>query len=113
MKTLQQRQQKLKLLEEKLNHEMQEYQIQLEMVEAEYGACKQRLSQSIIDDKSISQIEYVIEFKPYDSIADYVGDNIKKTLREPVKVEGTFEIIREDEAEIISLWRDGPKSGMN
>ncbi len=56
-----------------------------------------------LDDTSKSQIEYVIEFKPYDSIADYVGDNIKKTLREPVKIEGTFEIIREDEAEIIRL----------
>ena len=54
MKTLQQRQQKLKLLEEKLNHEMQEYQIQLEMVEAEYGACKQRLSQSIREEFSYS-----------------------------------------------------------
>ena len=56
-----------------------------------------------LDDTSKSQIEYVIEFKPYDSIAYYVGDNIKKTLREPVKIEGTFEIIREDEAEIIRL----------
>uniref|UniRef100_UPI003F4BFAF1 hypothetical protein n=1 Tax=Brachyspira catarrhinii TaxID=2528966 RepID=UPI003F4BFAF1 len=56
-----------------------------------------------LDDSSKSQIEYVIEFKPYDSIVDYVGDNIKKTLREPVKIEGTFEIIREDEAEIIRL----------
>ena len=56
-----------------------------------------------LDDTSKSQIEYIIEFKPYDSIVDYVGDNIKKTLREPVKVEGTFEIIREDEAEIIRL----------
>ena len=56
-----------------------------------------------LDDTSKSQIEYVIEFKPYDSIAYYVGDNIKKTLREPVKIEGVFEIIREDEAEIIRL----------
>ncbi len=56
-----------------------------------------------LDNTSKSQIEYIIEFKPYDSIVDYVGDNIKKTLREPVKVEGTFEIIREDEAEIIRL----------
>ena len=52
-----------------------------------------------LDDTSKSQIEYIIEFKPYDSIVDYVGDNI----REPVKIEGTFEIIREDEAEIIRL----------
>lgn len=56
-----------------------------------------------LDDTSKSQIEYVIEFKPYDSIAYYVGDNIKKSLREPVKIEGVFEIIREDEAEIIRL----------
>lgn len=56
-----------------------------------------------LDDTSQSEIDYVIEFKPYDSIVDYVGDNIKKTLREPVKIEGTFEIIREDEAEIIRL----------
>ncbi|KLI24620.1 hypothetical protein A9X77_10460 [Brachyspira hyodysenteriae] len=56
-----------------------------------------------LDDTSKSAIEYVIEFKPYDSIVDYVGDNIKKTLREPVKIEGTFEIVREDEAEIIRL----------
>ncbi|MEI0611298.1 hypothetical protein [Brachyspira pilosicoli] len=56
-----------------------------------------------LDDASKSQIEYVIEFKPYDSIVDYVGDNIKKTLREPVKIEGTFDIIREDETEIIRL----------
>ena len=56
-----------------------------------------------LDDTSKSEIEYVIEFKPYDSIADYVGDNIKKSLREPVKIEGVFEIIRKDEAEIIRL----------
>lgn len=56
-----------------------------------------------LDNTSKSEIDYVIEFKPYDSIVDYVGDNIKKTLREPVKIEGTFEIIREDEAEIIRL----------
>lgn len=56
-----------------------------------------------LDDTSKSEIDYVIEFKPYDSIVDYVGDNIKKTLREPVKIERTFEIIREDEAEIIRL----------
>lgn len=56
-----------------------------------------------LDDTSKSQIEYVIEFKPYESIVDYVGDNIKKTLREPVKIEGTFDIIREDETEIIRL----------
>lgn len=56
-----------------------------------------------LDDTSKSEIDYVIEFKTYDSIVDYVGDNIKKTLREPVKIEGTFEIIREDEAEIIRL----------
>lgn len=56
-----------------------------------------------LDDTSKSEIDYVIEFKPYDSIVDYVGDNIKKTLREPVKIEGTFDIIREDETEIIRL----------
>ncbi|MEI0531686.1 hypothetical protein R4I97_09010 [Brachyspira pilosicoli] len=56
-----------------------------------------------LDDISKSQIEYVIEFKPYDSIVDYVGDNIKKSLREPVKIEGVFEIIRKDEAEIIRM----------
>ena len=56
-----------------------------------------------LDDTSKSEIEYVIEFKPYDSIVDYVGDNIKKSLREPVKIEGIFEIIRKDEAEIIRL----------
>ena len=56
-----------------------------------------------LDDTSKSEIEYVIEFKPYDSIVDYVGDNIKKSLREPVKIEGVFEIIRKDEAEIIRL----------
>lgn len=56
-----------------------------------------------LDDTSKSEIDYVIEFKPYDSIVDYVGDNVKKTLREPVKIEGTFDIIREDETEIIRL----------
>lgn len=56
-----------------------------------------------LDDTSKSEIDYVIEFNPYDSIVDYVGDNIKKTLREPVKIEGTFDIIREDETEIIRL----------
>ena len=56
-----------------------------------------------LDDTSKSEIEYVIDFKPYDSIVDYVGDNIKKSLREPVKIEGIFEIIRKDEAEIIRL----------
>ncbi len=54
MKTLQQRQQKLKLLEEKLNQEMQQYQVQLEMVEAEYKACKDRLRQNIQEEFSYS-----------------------------------------------------------
>ncbi len=54
MKTLQQRQAKLKLLEEKLDHEMQQYQIQLEMIEAEYKSCKQRLSQNIQEEFSYS-----------------------------------------------------------
>ena len=54
MKTLQQRQQKLKLLEEKLSRQMEDYQVQLEMVETEYKACKQRLSQSIQEEFSYS-----------------------------------------------------------
>lgn len=54
MKTLQQRQQKLKLLEEKLSHEMEQYQIQLEMVEAEYRTCKERLRRNIQEEFSYS-----------------------------------------------------------
>ena len=54
MKTLQQRQAKLKILEEKLDQQMQEYQLQLQMVEAEYNSCKQRLSQEIQEEMSYS-----------------------------------------------------------
>ena len=54
MKTLQQRQAKLKILEEKLDQQMQEYQLQLQMVEAEYASCKQRLSQEIQEEMSYS-----------------------------------------------------------
>ncbi len=54
MKTLQQRQAKLKLLEEKLSHEMEEYQIQLAMVEEEYKACKGRIREEISEEFSYS-----------------------------------------------------------
>jgi len=54
MKTLQQRQQKLKLIEEKLSHEMEQYQVQLEMVEAEYKSVKSRLKESIQEEFSYS-----------------------------------------------------------
>ena len=54
MKTLQQRQAKIKIMEERLNQQMQEYQIQLEMVEAEYGQVRQRLSQEIKEEMSYS-----------------------------------------------------------
>ena len=54
MKTLQQRQEKIKILEEKLNHQMQEYQLQLDMVEAEYQACKGRLKEEIKEEFSYS-----------------------------------------------------------
>ena len=56
-----------------------------------------------LDDTSKSEIEYVIEFKPYENIIDSTVDKLKKTLRETVKIEGVFEIIRKPEAEIISL----------
>ena len=54
MKTLQQRQAKLKLLEEKLDQQKSEYQIQLQAVEAEYESCKQRLTKSIQEEFSYS-----------------------------------------------------------
>ena len=54
MKTLQQRQAKLKVLEEKLDQQMQEYQLQLQMNDAEYTSCKQRLSQEIQEEMSYS-----------------------------------------------------------
>lgn len=54
MKTLQQRQQKMKLMEEKLAHEMQQYQISLDMIEAEYKSCKDRLRQNIQEEFSYS-----------------------------------------------------------
>ena len=54
MKTLQQRQQKLKILEEKLNQQAQEYQLQLDAVRTEYESCKQRVNQSIKEEFSYS-----------------------------------------------------------
>ena len=47
MKTLQQRQEKIKLLEEKLSLQQQDYQLQLDMVSAEYQSCKARLKDEI------------------------------------------------------------------
>ena len=49
MKTLNQRQQKLKLLEQKLEQQQMQYQTRLKMVETELGSVKQRI------DKNISQ----------------------------------------------------------
>lgn len=54
MKTLQQRQAKMKLMEEKLAHEMEQYQVSLDMVEAEYKSCKERLRQNIQEEFSYS-----------------------------------------------------------
>jgi hypothetical protein len=54
MKTLQQRQEKLKILEEKLSQQAEEYRLQLEAVSAEYDSCKQRVSQSIKEEFSYS-----------------------------------------------------------
>lgn len=47
MKTLNQRQQKLKILEQKLEHQMEQYQIRLKMVETELSSCKQRIDKNI------------------------------------------------------------------
>ena len=52
MKTLQQRQAKVQLMEQKLEQQIQEYQIQLQMVEAEYNQCKGRLQQEIQEEMS-------------------------------------------------------------
>ena len=47
MKTLNQRQSKLKLLEQKLEQQMIRYQNQLKMVETELNSCKQRIDKNI------------------------------------------------------------------
>lgn len=47
MKTLQQRQARLKVVEEQLAHQTEQYQLELEMVEAEYNSCKARIKQDI------------------------------------------------------------------
>ncbi len=52
MKTLQQRQEKIKLLEEKLNAQQHEYQLQLEMAETELKSCKERLKSEIQEEFS-------------------------------------------------------------
>jgi len=52
MKTLQQRQAKLKIIEEKLEQQTQEYQIELQMIEAEYKSCKERLTKEIEEEMS-------------------------------------------------------------
>lgn len=52
MKTLQQRQEKIKLLEEKLTAQQHEYQLQLEMAEAELKSCKERLKSEIQEEFS-------------------------------------------------------------
>ena len=54
MKRLQQRQAKFKILEEQLDQKMQEYQIELQMVEAEYKSCKERLAGEIQEEMSYS-----------------------------------------------------------
>ena len=54
MKTLQQRQAKVQLMEQKLEQQIQEYQIQLQMVEAEYSQCKSRLQSEIQEEMSYS-----------------------------------------------------------
>ena len=54
MKMLEQRRAKVKLMEEKLDKQMQKYQIQLQMVEAEYQACKGRLNSEISQEMSYS-----------------------------------------------------------
>ncbi|MBR6099641.1 hypothetical protein IKP85_07825 [bacterium] len=52
MKTLQQRQEKIKLLEEKLTMQQHAYQLQLEMAEAELASCKERLKSEIKEEFS-------------------------------------------------------------
>ena len=47
VKTLQQRQAKLKLLEQKLEQQMIQYQTRLKMVETELASCRQRLDKNI------------------------------------------------------------------
>jgi len=54
MKTIQQRQDKIKILEEKLNQEMHDYQLQLDVVEAEYKSCKERVRSEIQEEFSYS-----------------------------------------------------------
>lgn len=46
-KMLQQRQAKLKVLEQKLDMQMQEYQNRLQMIETEYGSCKSMMEKNI------------------------------------------------------------------
>lgn len=47
VKQLNQRQAKLKVLEQKLEQQMQQYQMQLQMVTTELQSCRSRLNQSI------------------------------------------------------------------
>lgn len=47
LKTLNQRQQKLKILEQKLEQQMMQYKTKLQMVETEFEACKNRLDRNI------------------------------------------------------------------
>lgn len=46
-KMLQQRQAKLKVLEQKLDMQMQEYQNRLNMIDTEYDSCKQMMEKNI------------------------------------------------------------------
>lgn len=47
VKTLQQRQAKLKLLDQKLEQQMLQYQTRLKMAETEYNSCRARVDQNI------------------------------------------------------------------
>lgn len=54
MKTLQARQEKIKLLEEKLELQMHEYQNRLDIVTTELNSCKSRLKDEIREEYSYS-----------------------------------------------------------
>ena len=54
MKTLQERQEKIKILEDKLDQEIQAYTLDLQATEAEYKACLGRLPGEIAEEFSYS-----------------------------------------------------------
>ena len=47
VKQLEKRRERLEIVEKKLDEQLQRYQVQLKMVEAEYGTCEQMIDKNI------------------------------------------------------------------